>query len=305
MLPFPASLLLAAAILAASPDGAEPSERGELLRLVNAERESRGLSPLRAVLALTGLAQTLAEEEASGTESPRSALLDRAGRAGYEARLLTQITATANGGVEFLFSSWRERRGATWDDVLREDFRDAGVGTVRRESSLLAVLLLGLSQAEDFAARTLPLADAARVRAEMLGRVNFERRRAGAGALRPHPLLDRTAQQYAARMVEKGFYGHTAPEGDTVYERLRETGYRAETVSENLARGQFTVTEVMAGWMRSDTHRRNILSPLVREVGFGLAKGKSAEGFQVIWVQVFARPWSADPAPWPQRPGGG
>jgi uncharacterized protein YkwD len=296
---FPAAAV-AFLFAALTAPGSKPSERGELLRLVNAERESRGLALLRVSPSLTGLAQTLAEEEASGTESARSALLDRARRVGYEARLLTQITATANGGVEFLFSSWRERRGTTWHDVLREDFRDAGLGTARRDGSLLAVLLLGLSQADDFAARTLPLADAARVRAEMLGRVNSERRRSGVGALRPNPLLDHAAQRYADRMVEKGFYGHTGPEGDTVYERVQESGYRADIVSENLARGQFSVTEVMKGWMGSETHRRNILSPLVREAGFGLAKGKSAEGFQVLWVQMFARPRPGNAAPWPR-----
>ena len=90
-------------------------------------------------------------------------------------------------------------------------------------------------------------------------------------------------------MVAKGFYGHTSPRGATVRERVREVGYRALAVSENLARGHFSVHQVMDGWMASEIHRHNILSPQFVDAGFGLAAGKTAEGYQVIWVQVFAR----------------
>jgi uncharacterized protein YkwD len=93
-------------------------------------------------------------------------------------------------------------------------------------------------------------------------------------------------------MLARAFYGHESPEGRDAWSRARTAGYRALIVGENIAQGQSSLEEVMTGWMESPEHRKNILNPLYAEAGFGLAVGRNAQGYQVLWVQVFARPLS-------------
>ena len=75
-----------------------------------------------------------------------------------------------------------------------------------------------------------------------------------------------------------------------VFGRTREAGYAADSVGENIAKGQRSVDEVMKGWMQSNEHRRNILNPMFTEAGYGVALGRMPQGDEVLWVQVFGRP---------------
>jgi uncharacterized protein YkwD len=75
-----------------------------------------------------------------------------------------------------------------------------------------------------------------------------------------------------------------------VLQRTKEAGYAADSVGENIAKGQRSVAEVMEGWMASKEHRKNVLNPMFTEAGFGVALGKMPEGSEVLWVQVFGRP---------------
>lgn len=52
--------------------------------------------------------------------------------------------------------------------------------------------------------------------------------------------------------------------------RISAQGYSAVTWGENIAEGYSTVQAVMTGWMHSTGHRRNILTPEYRDVGFGM-----------------------------------
>lgn len=62
--------------------------------------------------------------------------------------------------------------------------------------------------------------------------------------------------------------------------RIRDAGYRRPG-GENIAFGQPDAAEVMADWMHSPGHRRNILDCRLRRIGVG----HSATGD--YWVQDF------------------
>jgi pyridoxal 5'-phosphate synthase glutaminase subunit Pdx2 len=66
------------------------------------------------------------------------------------------------------------------------------------------------------------------------------------------------------------------------FERMRKW-YSYDAAGENIAAGYGTPEEVMAGWMRSDGHRENILDPDLREIGVGYYQG--AGDYGVYWVQ--------------------
>jgi uncharacterized protein YkwD len=69
--------------------------------------------------------------------------------------------------------------------------------------------------------------------------------------------------------------------------RLRGVGYAFRWCGENIAWNYQTVAEVMLGWMASDGHRANILSPLFIEVGFAVAYGADGSPY---WAVDFGAP---------------
>jgi uncharacterized protein YkwD len=92
------------------------------------------------------------------------------------------------------------------------------------------------------------------------------------------------AQQHSDDQARVSRMSHTGSDGSTVAVRVDRVGYPWQSLAENVADGYPDVTTVMARWMASDGHRRNILSANV-DLGVGLAHG--ADG-RPIWTQVFA-----------------
>jgi uncharacterized protein YkwD len=285
-------LLLLLALPVTLCAAAESDPRGELLRRINAERQRAGSPPLRLSPELTRAAQAHAAEvaargslklRAGSTEEMR----ERLKRAGYQAHAWTESLAATSGGLESVLRDFRQGDPETWRKLLDPEYRDLGIGLDRVGRTPLYTFLFAVPQADYFARRTAGLHDLARVRAEMLARVNAERKKAGAPPLSPNVRLDRAAQRHAEDMLARAYFAHRSPEGKSVRERSREAGYEWRMIGENIAEGQFTVAEVMDTWMHSPGHRRNILDPGYRELGIGLALGKSGDGWQVEWVQAF------------------
>jgi uncharacterized protein YkwD len=286
-----AGLLLALAV-AFRTGGAEGDPRGEILRLLNAERQRMGAPPLRLSPELTRAAQAHAAEiaargslklRAGSTEEMR----ERLKRAGYEAHAWTESLASSSGGVESVLSHVRRGDPESWRRLLAPESRDLGVGLDRVGGQPLYALLVAEPSADWFARGTAGLRDPGRVRAAMLAAVNAERKKAGAAPLRPNPRLDQAAQRHAQDMLARHYFAHESPEGETVRERARAAGYDWRAIGENIAEGQLSVDEVMDTWMHSPPHRRNLLDRNFQELGVGLALGRSGNEWQVEWVQAF------------------
>ena len=72
-------------------------------------------------------------------------------------------------------------------------------------------------------------------------------------------------------MAARGYFDHTTPDGVTFDARITRAGYAWSLVAENIAAGQRDPAAVMASWMGSDGHRRNILNCRLQHIGVGLA----------------------------------
>ena len=102
--------------------------------------------------------------------------------------------------------------------------------------------------------------------------------------------LDRAARYHAADLGFDNYFAHDTfdrSDGSLVrvcgtFERIRQW-YDWAAAGENIGAGYRTPEEVMAGWMESDGHRRNILNPSFREIGVGYFSG--AGNYGVYWVQ--------------------
>ena len=105
----------------------------------------------------------------------------------------------------------------------------------------------------------------------------------GAQGLRPvteAPGLTQPSLAYSARMVAESFFAHESPDGGTLVDRLTAVGYIAAdgdwTVGENIAWGQgelSTPRSIVAAWMASPGHRKNILTGEYTEIGLGVVTG--------------------------------
>jgi uncharacterized protein YkwD len=130
--------------------------------------------------------------------------------------------------------------------------------------------------------------------------LNAERRAAGLRPISRQPKLTVAATRFSAEMVRGGFFEHRAPDGPDLAGRLRQARYlgRRTTpwlVGENLAwaRGSAaTPRGIVAQWMASPGHRRNILEPAFRDVGVGVAGGSPGDPGEGVTVTTdFGARW--------------
>ena len=112
---------------------------------------------------------------------------------------------------------------------------------------------------------------------QVVNEVNLERSRRGLGNLAIDPALTAAAEIRAQEIVRK--FSHTRPDG-TKWSTVSGVAY-----GENIARGQKTADKVMAAWMTSDGHRRNILRESYGSIGVACVK----EGNIYYWVQLFGK----------------
>ena len=133
--------------------------------------------------------------------------------------------------------------------------------------------------------------------AEVVRLVNQHRSGLGLRPLATSQTLTAAADYKSLNMAAGGPFDH-----NDVVQRVQACGYPAQAaIGENIAAGQRTAQEVMAGWLRSPGHRANIEYPGFAAIGVGVAD--SARGR--FWTQDFGSvvdSGSAPPAPAPPPP---
>jgi uncharacterized protein YkwD len=130
--------------------------------------------------------------------------------------------------------------------------------------------------------------------------INRQRRARGLPDLKASSRLDRSAQGWTNAMVGRRDFTH----GTDFAARISAVGFEWSSAGENIATGFRTPESVVAAWMASTGHCRNILSPTFREVGTGLSD-RSIAGASTLggtWTQDFGllmdqHPVSADWGP--------
>ena len=148
---------------------------------------------------------------------------------------------------------------------------------IRALALLMALLLAGPAAAQSCTADTAaagPVIEAA----------NALRRKAGAAPLALSPVLTRAAAAHACDMARHGFFDHQGSDGSNILGRLRRAGCRPKIAAENIAYGYRDPSRVVAGWIGSAGHRKNLLLGKARQAGLARADG----GGQTYWVMVLA-----------------
>jgi uncharacterized protein YkwD len=117
--------------------------------------------------------------------------------------------------------------------------------------------------------------------------LNRERARHGLRAVRFEPRLQRAARAHAADMAARDYFSHVSPEGSTLDDRVRRTGYLDRvarwTIGEAIAWGARRLGSpraILRGLLDSPPHRAILLDPSFRDVGVGVAHGAPMRGLR-------------------------
>lgn len=106
----------------------------------------------------------------------------------------------------------------------------------------------------------------------MLELVNKERVKVGLEPLVMDGPLRELARDYSKDMLQRGYFAHNNPEGQTPFDRMENYGIDFNNAGENLALAP-SVELAHQGLMNSPGHRANILSPDYKRVGIGVMDG--------------------------------
>jgi uncharacterized protein YkwD len=105
-----------------------------------------------------------------------------------------------------------------------------------------------------------------------------------APALHWSDMLTEAAKGHAVDMAKHHYFSHESRNGRTLRQRALAVGHNYKgfqkwAIGENIAMGQRTIDEVMDGWIESEGHCRNLMSPQFKEIG--------VFEYNLYWVQDF------------------
>ena len=116
---------------------------------------------------------------------------------------------------------------------------------------------------------------------QMLRLHNQERASRDLPRLCIHPKLQKAANAHSRDMIRRDRFTH-----GNVGRRLKKFGYRWSAYAENIALddGRPSPETTFKGWMRSSSHRSNILDRRFDEVGIGAATGDVNGSRTTAWT---------------------
>ena len=117
----------------------------------------------------------------------------------------------------------------------------------------------------------------------LLNLTNIERVRRGFKPVVMNIFLTKVARAQSADMARHNQLSHTV-KGKHLALRLNQSGYNYRHIGENIAKSKADLPHVVTMWMKSPNHRKNLLKPQFKEVGFGITKSK--DGYR-YFTQVF------------------
>ncbi len=125
---------------------------------------------------------------------------------------------------------------------------------------------------------------------KVVAETNQQRQKAGLEPVNLNQQLSAAALAKAQDMFDHQYWSHISPQGKEPWDFINQSGYNYKVAGENLARDFHHSTDMMSAWMKSPTHKANILNGRYDEIGVAVVEGK-LEGFEtVLVVQMFGAP---------------
>ncbi|WP_312547967.1 CAP domain-containing protein [Massilia sp.] len=102
--------------------------------------------------------------------------------------------------------------------------------------------------------------------------------------------LAQAAREHSSDMAAHRRFSHRGSDDSEVAQRATRAGYRWRHIGENIAAGQTSAQEAVAGWLESPGHCANLMNPAFSEMGAGYAISRARMPGFAYWTQVFAMP---------------
>ena len=119
---------------------------------------------------------------------------------------------------------------------------------------------------------------------------NQERKNQNLFPLHYNSTLSLSASKKANDMFAHNYWAHNSPSGNVPWDFFKEVGYEYSVAGENLAKDFYSPEDVLDAWMRSPTHRANIVNNKYREIGIAVVNG-TLNGIQTtLVIQHFGSP---------------
>lgn len=132
----------------------------------------------------------------------------------------------------------------------------------------------------------------------IISATNKERVKMGLPKLVKNQKLLNSAEIKLEDMFSNQYFAHVSPSGESVSTVVSRAGYDYIVVGENLALGLFPNDEaVVAAWMASPGHKKNILDSRYQEIGVAVGQGMYQGRKQWLIVQHFGKPLSSCQSP--------
>ncbi len=113
---------------------------------------------------------------------------------------------------------------------------------------------------------------------KLINLINSERTKAGLNALAVDYELSRVARIKSEDMRTNNYFSHTSPTYGSPFQMMKDFGITYRSAAENIARTS-SVDRAHAGFMNSEGHRKNILTPGFTHVGVGISGNYYTEMF--------------------------
>ena len=282
----PLTACLAAALLTA-PAAAQPARAPALTDLINAYRAAPGICEGRAG---TPAAPLTPQPALARVQVGTGIFLEHAlERIGYPVAQAEAIYVTGPGDTRDIMDLIVRRYCRT---LLSTQFSAIGAS----HSGASWQIVFAQPAPPSLASRLPPVAEAgaamlravngARASARLCGEQSFP----PAPALSWHPALANAALAHSRDMAARRYFSHRNKEGHMVDERAEQAGYPWRRIGENIAVGQESVDETLAGWLASPGHCANIMNADFTDMGAAYSVHSEPGLTRAYWTQVFGTP---------------
>jgi uncharacterized protein YkwD len=124
----------------------------------------------------------------------------------------------------------------------------------------------------------------------IISQVNQERAERGLKQLKENQKLNQAATLKIGDMAGNNYFAHTSPAGIDPWYWLEKIDYQYKYAGENLAMDFSSASSAHRAWMKSKTHRDNILSENYEEIGVAVIDGVIEGKDRKLAVQFFGTP---------------
>lgn len=122
---------------------------------------------------------------------------------------------------------------------------------------------------------------------ELMGMANSSRAGASLPLLSYSKTLESAAYAKAQDMLNKNYWAHFGPNGESPWQFIVGAGYVYQYAGENLGRGFTDAQSLHNAWMASPSHYANIMKPEFRDIGIAIVEGNLQGEDTILVVQLF------------------